>query len=148
MTKTEMVEELYKAGVGTKAALKKKSEEELDTLVAELTPKESEPILQPAIQVEEEKVAPEKTGSKGEPVLETKHQLGIFTEYMYHVKNVGAQVQVENLGGGDVYVGGEHVRVGLKDLRLVTLESKVFEGCTVLHMIAASQPEVKITELR
>lgn len=146
MAKPEMIEALYKAGAGTKTALKKKSEEELSSLLAELEQEESSPVLQP--EVEEQKPTPKKAEVTSEPLLETKHQLGIFTEYMYHAKNAGAVVKVENLGGGDVYVGGENVRVGLKDHRLVAFESKVFEGKSVLHMIAASQPEVKISELK
>lgn len=81
-------------------------------------------------------------------LLTTKHQLGIFTEYIYNVKNKGAKVKVENLGNGDAYVMSDDApTVGNKNIRLFTGESRVFEGTTVVRAIAASQPEIQITEI-
>lgn len=81
-------------------------------------------------------------------LLTTKHQLGIFTEYIYNVKNKGARVKVDNLGNGDAYVMSDDVpTVGNKNIRLFTGESRIFEGVSVVRSIAASQPEIQITEI-
>lgn len=155
-TKTEMVDVLNEAGKGTKTALKKLEVEELEKMVAELGEGSQEeqgqepvePTEPPAEQAPEETPDEPEVKHEGEVVSVAAHQLGIFTEFIYHVKHKGANVKVENLGFGDVYVSDEEPKVGNKKLRVLTGEEKVFEGVEVIRAIAASQPEIKITEIK
>lgn len=178
MTKTEMVDKLNGVGLGTKAALKKLEPEELSKMVAELEEgaenvgttdlDNTEDTGSENIEGTGEVLVEDTTADEGtdegtdedtdediqeELVVEEElssvvHQLGIFTELIYNVRKKGAKVKVENLGNGDVYVSDETPRVGNKDHRLLTGEVKVFEDETAIRLVAASQPEVKITEIK
>lgn len=178
ITKTEMVDKLNAEGLGTKAALKKLEVGELETMMTQLEDKEAVTITDetespetpedvtdetpetPGEDTVPDEDAPTEGDNEGnedlaitEPeevkvLLTTKHQLGIFTEYIYNVKNKGARVKVENLGNGDAYVISDDApTVGNKNIRLFTGESRIFEGVAVVRSIAASQPEIQITEI-
>ncbi|MDR4436174.1 hypothetical protein [Bacillus tequilensis] len=151
-TKTEMVEELYKAGVDTKTNLKKLETEALEEMVQELESStevgdESTETKEVSEITEDAPASEESEESNDKVVTETVHQLGIFTEFIYHAKNENVSLKVENLGNGDVYVNAGEVQVGDKDQRLLKGEGKVFKDVAVVNLMAASQPEVKISEL-
>lgn len=145
MTKTEMVDLLNKAGKGTKAALKKMGVDELTEMVQGL--EKAEPVAdEPVVEETVEDKPTDEPAELLEVVGEYTHQLGIFTEFIYHVKNQGAEVTVINEGYGDAYVSDKQVTVGVMGDRIVTGEQKVFEGVKTLYMIAASQPTIRIIE--
>ncbi|MEC4031951.1 hypothetical protein [Bacillus subtilis] len=151
-TKTEMVEELYKAGVDTKTNLKKLETEALEEMVQELEAStevggETTETNEVSEITEDSPTSEESEESNDKVVTETVHQLGIFTEFIYHAKNENVSLKVENLGNGDVYVNAGKVQVGDKDQRLLKGEGKVFKDVAVVNLMAASQPEVKISEL-
>lgn len=151
-TKTEMIEELYKAGVDTKTNLKKLETEALEEMVQELEAStevgdETTETNEVSEIIEDAPTSEESEESNGKVVTETVHQLGIFTEFIYHAKNENVSLKVENLGNGDVYVNAGKVQVGDKDQRLLKGEGKVFKDVAVVNLMAASQPEVKISEL-
>ncbi|MFH7816902.1 hypothetical protein ACG2K5_17815 [Bacillus subtilis] len=151
-TKTEMVEELYKAGVDTKTNLKKLETEALEEMVQELEAStevgdETTETNEVSEITEDSPTSEESEESNDKIVTETVHQLGIFTEFIYHAKNENVSLKVENLGNGDVYVNAGKVQVGDKDQRLLKGEGKVFKDVAVVNLMAASQPEVKISEL-
>lgn len=160
MTKTEMVDILYKADKGTKTELKKLSPDELEVKVAELNldaETDAENLEENAevsgdVEDTEPTVEPEQ-GTESEPdglevLSEVKHQLNIFTEFIYNTKRKGAKVSVENLGNGDVYVTDDGVaKVGNKDQRLLKGE-KVVLDTSLVSIMSASQPEIKISELK
>jgi hypothetical protein len=183
MSKTEMVDKLNGAGLGTKTALKKLSDEELTKMVAELeqSATEGQVPAEPTQEVTTEPVQEDKTEGEGsedetnsteetdseeqdksdedtegkgeesdhEVVVETVQQLGIFTEFIYHARNEEVTaIKVENLGNGDVYAKVGKAQVGNKDQRVLKGESKIFTDTRVVNLMAASQPEVKITELK
>lgn len=135
MTKKEIISKLVEQGF-SKEELKDKSLNKLKELLGEVDKKED---------TAEEKGGEDK---KEERILESStHQLGIFTEYIYHVRNKGAKVRVENLGYGDAYVNVVPTKVGEMENRIVTGKSKEFEGADIIYMVAASQPVMRITEL-
>lgn len=140
--KAEIIEELKELGATqSEATLKKKGVEALEKMVADLKEVEEEAsVVKEAPKVEAKEV-------QGKELTVSQHQLGIFTEFIYHVRNKGAKVKVENLGGGDAYVADGNVEVGATEQRLVAGEFKVIEGSSVVNLLAASQPEIKITEL-
>lgn len=152
MTKTEMVDLLNKEGKGTKAALKKMGVDELTEMVSGLEKSEpvaDEPVVEETVEVADESVEDKPTKEPTELleiVGEYVHQLGIFTEFIYHVKNQGAEVTVINEGYGDAYVSDKQVTVGVMEDRIVTGEQKVFDDVKTLYMIAASQPTIRIIE--
>ncbi|MCY8119605.1 hypothetical protein MOC55_11825 [Bacillus spizizenii] len=151
-TKTEMIEELYKAGVDTKTNLKKLETEALEEMVQELEAStevgdETTETNEVSEIIEDAPTSEESEESNNKVVTETVHQLGIFTEFIYHAKNENVSLKVENLGNGDVYVNAGKVQVGDKDQRLLKGEGKVFKDVAVVNLMAASQPEVKISEL-
>jgi len=165
MSKKELVEVLLEKGVEeSKSSLEKKTIPVLTEMLESLTNEEVTEEEVATETVDEEKTEPELTEedveeglkatedllgkSEFEVVAEMTHQLGIFTEFIYHVRNEGAVVMIENVGVGDVYVDTRTVRVGDKDKRVLFGDKEVFEGAQTLHLIAASQPEVKITELK
>ncbi|WP_411685042.1 hypothetical protein [Aeromonas caviae] len=152
-TKTEMVEELYKAGVDTKTNLKKLETEALEEMVQELEAStevgdETTETNEVSEITEDAPTSEESEEFNDKVVTETVHQLGIFTEFIYHAKNENVSLKVENLGNGDVYVNAGKVQVGDKDQRLLKGEGKVFKDVAVVNLMAASQPEVKISELK
>lgn len=90
-----------------------------------------------------------KVDIDGEVVAEFVHQLGIFSDFIYNVRNEDVTVIVENLGYGDVYVSDKaNVRIGDENQRLLFKEQKVFKGVTKLHFTSASQPVVSIIEVK
>src|SRR5690606_27887928 len=106
-------------GKGTKTSLKKLEVEELERMVAELEGEGQEPVepAEPTVEEKSDEQAPEETPDPEvkadvEEVSVATHQLGIFTEFIYHVKHKGANVKIENLGFGDVYVSDEEPKVG------------------------------------
>ncbi|MCY7861134.1 hypothetical protein [Bacillus haynesii] len=162
-TKAENIETLYQAGVDTKTNLKKMEPESLEKMVAELekeaetTNKKEDKVVDTDSngsnehspkEVGESSDTTEGSDINGNVAEETTIQLSIFTEFIYHVKNEEATLKVENLGNGDVYVSMGKVNVGDKAQRLLKGESRVFEGTGVVNFMAASQPEVKITEIK
>lgn len=168
MTKAEMVDKLNAEGLGTKTSLKQLSTEELQKMIDELNEKEeqnpevdtvdkeSDTVSETDTKTDDETQAAEeesstdqdKKDSDKEVVSESVHQLSIFTEFIYHAKNDDVAIMVKNLGNGDAYVSKGKVRVGDKSQRLLKGESVVIEGTKVINLMAASQPEVKITELK
>lgn len=124
-----------------------KEAEEAKAAEAEVTQEESKED-----PVEEEKpadVVPEAAneGKESEVVFEHTQQLGIFSDYIYHVKNKGAKVTVQNQGMGDVYVSTEGLaKSGDKNQRMSFRAVKEFEDVEVLYFISASQPVVTIIE--
>lgn len=145
-TKTENIETLYKAGVDTKTNLKKLDPEVLENMVGEL----STEVPEVETEVAEETVTPEvkpEVEVDREVAVESIHQLGIFTEFIYHAKNEGVSIKVENLGNGDAYVSTGKVVVGDKGQRLLKGESVVIDA-PVVNLMAASQPEIKFVEVK
>lgn len=144
-SKEEIISELKELGATqSESSLKKKSVEKLEEMLAELKAKgetETKEDVKETVDVKE-------TKEELTELTSMVHQLRIFTEFIYHVKNEGATVKVENLGYGDAYVNSKPIRVGDKESRLLKDEVKTFKDVKVLYMIAASQPELKITELK
>lgn len=141
-SKEDIITELKELGVAqSESSLKKKSVEKLEEMVAELKAKRETEDVEVTNDVEE-------TKEELTELTSVVHQLRIFTEFIYHVKNEGAVVKVENLGYGDAYVDTKPIRVGDKESRLLKDEVKTFNGAKIIYMIAASQPELKITELK
>lgn len=167
MTKPEMIDKLNGAGLGTKTALKQLSVEELEKMVVELDSKEQEQPTEGTEGTEPESTTetageensnegdePNNDGEtpdnteEGEVLSEVTHQLGIFTEFIYNVKHAGAKVVIENQGGGDVYTNGKGVAtVGNKEQR-ITFGEKGELYSERISLMAASQPVVKITEMK
>jgi hypothetical protein len=140
MSKKAMVEELIALGTDlSKAALNKKSEEELAEMLEVARASKAED--------ETKEVLLKAENVTTQVLYETSHQLRIFTEFIYHVKNEGAKVEVINEGYGDAYIGTKPTKVGDKENRLLTKESRVIEDAKILYMIAASQPVIKIREI-
>lgn len=90
----------------------------------------------------------EETDTEKEVVFENKTQLPIFREVVFPVRNRGVSVKVENLGYGDMYVSEYETEVGNEEQLLRTGEKKVFEGVDVVKAISASQPIIKISEIK
>lgn len=138
-SKEEIISELKELGATqSESSLKKKSVEKLEEMLVELKAKRET----------ETKEDVKETKEKLTELTSMVHQLRIFTEFIYHVKNEGATVKVENLGYGDAYVNSKPIRVGDKESRLLKDEVKTFKDVKVIYMIAASQPELKITEFK
>lgn len=134
-TKVENIETLSKNGVDSKNNLKKLSAEELEEMVSKLDVKDvQEPVKKES-----------KSDSNGEVVNEFTLQLGVFDEYTY-VPNGKSTVIVENLGNGDVYASDLGAVVGEKSQLIVKGTSKVFKDVAFVSVMAASMPEIKITE--
>lgn len=141
-SKEEIIAELKELGVTqSESSLKKKSVEKLEEMLAELKSKGETEDVEVTTDAEE-------TKEELTELTSVVHQLRIFTEFIYHVKNEGAVVNVENLGYGDAYVNTKPIRVGDNESRLLKDETKTFKDAKILYMIAASQPELKITELK
>lgn len=141
-SKEAIITELKELGVTqSESSLKKKSVEKLEEMVAELKAKREMEDVEATTDVEE-------TKEELTELTSVVHQLRIFTEFIYHVKNDGAVVKVENLGYGDAYVNTKPIRVGDKESRLLKDEVRTFNGAKIIYMIAASQPELRITELK
>lgn len=153
--KKEVIDKLLELGVKeSKTALNKKT---LEELVEMLRQKEAEKT-----QLEESRLldteVTEDSSEENEPVsreledfkvlLTREHQLRISTEFIYHVRNEGVVVEVENTGYGDAYVDSKPTKVGDFSNRLMTGQKKVFKDAKVIYMIAASQPVMKITEMK
>lgn len=175
MTKNELVDVLVEKELGTKTELKKKSLDELKELynaIEETNENAAESVEE---QIPEEvtdlekntETAKESAGLEGESLDEvTKDaedekitesdmkevhseeiQLRIFTEFVYHVRNLGAKVKVENLGMGDFYVNASTAVFGKNEDRVVFGENKEIDSAATVSLISASQPLVRITEL-
>lgn len=134
----------------TNKTLEKMISEEKSKEVTEVVVKEvvEEEVTEEEVteDVEEETETEEVVGTELETLSEMTHQLGIFTEFIYNVRNKGALVEVSNEGFGDMYVSDSVVKVGDKSKRIVTGEKVVIEGANTVRIIAASQPTVKISE--
>lgn len=135
-TKVENIETLSKNGVDSKNNLKKLSAEELEEMVSKLDVNDTQEVG---------KKEATNTEPTGEVVNEFTVQLGVFNEYVY-VPNGKSTVIVENLGNGDVYASELGALVGEKSQLIVKGTSKVFKDVTFVGIMAASMPEVKITE--
>ncbi len=97
----------------------------------------------------EVKEAPKAAESAKEVLRETSHQLGIFTDYIYNVRNKGAGIVVENLGYGDIYISTEGLaKVGTDKERLLFGETAEYKDIERLYMTSASQPVVQILEVK
>lgn len=81
-------------------------------------------------------------------LCESNHQMSIFNQFIYHVRNKNSDIVIQNLGYGDVYVSNENnASIGKQDQRILFKESKKFTGVEVLFFISASQPVVSIIEM-
>lgn len=167
-TKTELkkksldeLKELYNAMEETNESTAESVEEETESQIPEEGPdlekiteatKESGEYVgvgQSPIEVvsslEEEEIT--KSDSDMKEVHKEEIQLRIFTEFVYHVRNLGARVKVENLGMGDFYVNESTAVFGKNEDRVVFGENKEIDGAATVSLISASQPLVRITEL-
>jgi hypothetical protein len=82
-------------------------------------------------------------------VRETRQQMSIFGMFIYNVVNKDAEIVVENLGYGDVYVNvDEPAKVGVETQRILFKESKTFKGVEKLYFTSGSQPTIQILEVK
>ncbi|WP_395894962.1 hypothetical protein ACH2FV_19375 (plasmid) [Bacillus safensis subsp. safensis] len=166
-TKTELkkksldeLKELYNAMAETNESASKSVEEETETQipekgidlenVTEATKESGEyvgqsPLIEVVSSVEDEEIT--ESDSDMKEVHKEEIQLRIFTEFVYHVRNLGAKVKVENLGMGDFYVNESTAVFGKNEDRVVFGENKEIDGSATVSLISASQPLVRITEL-
>ncbi|OLP64442.1 hypothetical protein BACPU_26670 [Bacillus pumilus] len=106
---------------------------------------EGEPLDEVTKDAEDEEITESHSDMK--EVHKEEIQLRIFTEFVYHVRNLGAKVKVENLGMGDFYVNESTAVFGKNEDRVVFGENKEIGGAATVSLISASQPLVRITEL-
>ncbi|WP_303982745.1 hypothetical protein [Niallia circulans] len=103
------------------------------------------PLTEVVSSVEEVEITEPDSDMK--EVHKEEIQLRIFTEFVYHVRNLGARVKVENLGMGDFYVNKSTAVFGKNEDRVIFGENKEIDGTATVSLISASQPLVRITEL-
>lgn len=131
----------------TKAQLAAEAEAEVKVdSVSDGVTIDSAPVVEQA--ADEPKVAEKSEEQGGEVVRETIHQLGIFTDYIYNVRDKAAVVMVDNMGYGDIYVSVDGAAEVGKSERVSFKESKKFEGVDKLYFKSASQPVVQILEVK
>lgn len=151
MTKDEMINKLKdEYGVEeSKSSLRKKNAEELQEMLKQF---EGDQEVEEQKEVDkEEKVVEKETEVAGgkEELFSLTTQLKIFKEYIYIAKKKQTNaIKIENLGFGDVYVSDDEVIVGDKNQLIATGESRVIEGETTVRIMSASQPQIRITELK
>lgn len=91
----------------------------------------------------------EKKSGEGQVVSEFTHQMTTFGEFIYNVENQGADITVENLGYGDVYVSDTpKILMGQAEQRIIFRKSKTFTGVNKLFFFSASQPVISIIEVK
>lgn len=157
MTKKEIIEKLVndlEYNEKTQKELEAMSKAELEELLNNLIQQESdegeESTVEELLEGEKEEVTEESSEEDTITVLRNLTvQLGIFKEFVYVQQHKGSKIIVTNLGPGSVYAGDEYgVVYGNKEQHIGRNKEKVFEGTSSVTLIASSQPEVQIIEVK
>jgi len=148
-SKKEMIAELVSLGVD-EAEIKGLKNAELEAMLAKIKaesfPADKAPVEEPAQEPVAEHPKEERPTER-KVVRETSHQMGIYSDYIYNVRNRNATVVIENLGYGDIYYSEDGLAVVGKSKRLIFGQTTELEGVEKICFVSASQPVLQILEV-
>jgi hypothetical protein len=148
-SKKEMIAELVSLGVD-EAEIKGLKNTELEALLVNIKAESAltdEATVEEPVQESAAERPKEERSAERKVVRETSHQMGIYSDYIYNVRNRNATVVIENLGYGDIYYSEDDLAVVGKSKRLIFGQTAELEGVEKICFVSASQPVLQILEV-